>query len=505
MTTRPLHPSNAASSPTHGESPERTHFAYKSVAGYLVAFCLSLLIGGVSVYAQRSVVVGKDQVEAIYAGELVEVGRLRSAAGQKVLGGRGYLLTGNPVYLEERDAARREFLASLEALAARAVDPSERALVERLARAQQAYRAATEQSIALEREGRDRQEVVQYFERVARPRLDELEAAIDALATSVDERLEGARLRAAQAASRAARLVLVVAGASMTLSAGLGLLFMRTMRRLRHASEERQAALAREKQARREAEAARSELALSVQRLEEVNADLDAFAGRIAHDLRGVLTPIALCPALLRKARDEEAIATVASSIKRSCARAHSMLEGLLAFSRAGKPAEGTHAASVSEVITAVVEDLSPLAAEAQAEVSVERVDARVACAPELLHVVLLNLVSNALKYIGKGERREVRIGGRREGEGARISVEDTGPGIPKEALDRIFEPFFRVPGVRAPGAGIGLATVRRIVLAYGGRLECSSEPGRGARFDVWLPCASDATSALSSSAAAPQ
>jgi signal transduction histidine kinase len=352
----------------------------------------------------------------------------------------------------------------------------------------------------MERAGGRREDIARFFEQEAAPRLDELEAAIDALAISVDARLTVAQESAAHAASHAAQLVVVVAGASMTLAGGLGLLFLRTMRRLRRASEERQAALAREQRARLEAEAARSELAVTVQRLEQANADLDAFAGRIAHDLRGVLTPIALSATVLSKVHNEESVATVAASLMRACARANAILEGLLAFSRAGNPAEGAHAAAVPEAIAAVTEELSPLAADVQAKLSVEAVDTSVACAPELLHVVLLNLVSNALKYLGQSERREVRIGGRCEGEGVWITVEDTGLGIPEDALDRIFDPFFRVPGVRAPGAGIGLATVRRIVLAHGGRITCSSEPGKGAQFDVWLPRVSKARSTGSSS-----
>jgi K+-sensing histidine kinase KdpD len=66
--------------------------------------------------------------------------------------------------------------------------------------------------------------------------------------------------------------------------------------------------------------------------------------------------------------------------------------------------------------------------------------------------------------------------------------VEDTGPGISKDVQDKIFEPFFRVEDNRAPGTGIGLATVRRILDARGGRVAVESDKGRGARFTFWLP-----------------
>ena len=116
--------------------------------------------------------------------------------------------------------------------------------------------------------------------------------------------------------------------------------------------------------------------------------------------------------------------------------------------------------------------------------------DVQVRCNAGLLHVILANLCGNAVKYLeGQAERR-VRVSAREEGSLCRIEVEDTGPGIPKEAQSKIFQPFFRVEGTHAPGTGIGLATVRRILDARGGRIEVESAEGRGARFIVWLTIA---------------
>jgi signal transduction histidine kinase len=146
------------------------------------------------------------------------------------------------------------------------------------------------------------------------------------------------------------------------------------------------------------------------------------------------------------------------------------------------------HIASVKETLADVVEELLPLAMEAKAKLSVEAEEANVTCSSPLLHIVLLNLVSNAIKYIVGSERREIRVRVSCDDNEAKISVEDTGPGIPEEAIQRIFEPFFRAPGVRAKGAGIGLATVKRIVDAHRGRIECFSTMGEGATFLVILP-----------------
>jgi signal transduction histidine kinase len=66
-----------------------------------------------------------------------------------------------------------------------------------------------------------------------------------------------------------------------------------------------------------------------------------------------------------------------------------------------------------------------------------------------------------------------------------RLSVEDTGQGMTEEVRRRIFEPFF---STRERGTGLGLAVVHQVVTGFGGHVFVQSEPGRGTRFDVWLP-----------------
>jgi two-component system sensor histidine kinase QseC len=68
------------------------------------------------------------------------------------------------------------------------------------------------------------------------------------------------------------------------------------------------------------------------------------------------------------------------------------------------------------------------------------------------------------------------------------MEVADSGPGIPRALRERIFEPFFRAPGTSAPGTGIGLATVQRIVTAHGGTIVLESVEGEGTRVRVQLP-----------------
>ncbi len=99
----------------------------------------------------------------------------------------------------------------------------------------------------------------------------------------------------------------------------------------------------------------------------------------------------------------------------------------------------------------------------------------------------LSNLVANALRYTPAGGRVRIEAG-ERDGL-AMLSVSDTGPGIPAERQERIFERFAQYGDEGDPGAaGLGLAIVRDIVQAHGGRVQLESAPGRGTRFTLELP-----------------
>jgi signal transduction histidine kinase len=104
----------------------------------------------------------------------------------------------------------------------------------------------------------------------------------------------------------------------------------------------------------------------------------------------------------------------------------------------------------------------------------------------ELLARVVDNLVGNALKYSDDGTQVEVTV--RREGDRAILAVADHGPGIPIEARQHLFERFYRVPGVRGSGSGLGLAVAEEVVAWHGGCIELDSTVGEGSTFVVRLP-----------------
>jgi signal transduction histidine kinase len=115
---------------------------------------------------------------------------------------------------------------------------------------------------------------------------------------------------------------------------------------------------------------------------------------------------------------------------------------------------------------------------------------AQLACSPAALTSVLSNLLCNAVKYIGDGKRtpRRISIHVKDHDELTRIEVEDTGPGLPPGSERIIFEPFRRLTNTNQPGIGLGLATVKKIVEAYKGRVGVVSTWGCGSTFWFEIP-----------------
>lgn len=112
---------------------------------------------------------------------------------------------------------------------------------------------------------------------------------------------------------------------------------------------------------------------------------------------------------------------------------------------------------------------------------------------PEDLEVIWVNLLENAVQYSPAGSKVAIRV--ERNGEGtARVSVQDSGPGIPEEQLPHIFQRFYRGDPSRSRstgGFGLGLAICNAMVAAYGGQIQAFSGNGRGTEVRVELPVGS--------------
>jgi signal transduction histidine kinase len=109
---------------------------------------------------------------------------------------------------------------------------------------------------------------------------------------------------------------------------------------------------------------------------------------------------------------------------------------------------------------------------------------------------MVANLARNAIKYIGDGPVRRIDVRVHDKGDHVRFEIEDTGPGLPEGLDAHVFDPYVRGPHATQPGIGLGLATVKRLVEAHGGRVGVVSVAGRGCTFWFELPGAHEASAA---------
>jgi signal transduction histidine kinase len=218
--------------------------------------------------------------------------------------------------------------------------------------------------------------------------------------------------------------------------------------------------------------------------------ELDAFAARVAHDVRGPLGPALLALGTVKRQLPPDApLQDAAERGIRSIGRVTQLVEGLLAFAKAGVPGASARA-ELRTVVAGVLQDLEPKAAEKRVALSAAPLPAlEVACAPGVLSSIVENLASNAVKYMPDDvDAPSVTVSAREARSGCvRVEVADNGAGLP--AGVRLFEPFVRA-GRREPGIGLGLATVRRLAEAHGGRSGAAPRSGGGAVFWFELPLA---------------
>jgi two-component system phosphate regulon sensor histidine kinase PhoR len=199
---------------------------------------------------------------------------------------------------------------------------------------------------------------------------------------------------------------------------------------------------------------------------------------------------------LLDGAKDDPQVAgRFLQTIRRHANRLNYLIEDLLTISRleSGRSVLNLERVKLRDLVAEVCEDLAARAREKDVVMDNAVDDDLVACADaERMQQVLFNLIDNAIKY-GRAQGH-IRIHARRLDEAMlEVAVTDDGPGIPTEALSRVFERFYRVDRGRAReqgGTGLGLAIVKHIVQSHGGEVRVESQPGLGATFRCTVPAA---------------
>lgn len=221
-------------------------------------------------------------------------------------------------------------------------------------------------------------------------------------------------------------------------------------------------------------------------KLDQAFAMQRRFAQSAAHELRTPLTVLRTKIDVFRKRTDhsqqeyDKLIEGVAGQTK----RLSSLVQELLELTNLDGVTEREHI-SLYELLEQVTIDLSPLAAEKGVRLFLEGSKERTIGNRLLLHRVFFNLVENAVKYNRPDGQVRIILS-----PGPAVSISDTGIGIPKEALELIFEPFYRVDKSRSRqmgGTGLGLATAKAIVEQHGGSIKVTPSSEGGSCFIVHL------------------
>ena len=233
-----------------------------------------------------------------------------------------------------------------------------------------------------------------------------------------------------------------------------------------------------------------------VTRVEAAEQSRRDFIANVSHELRTPLTSIQGYVETLIDTPDPnpEMTRDFLQVVLKNATRMNRLTEDLLALARIESPDYklATQPATASGMVRDAIDALGGLVVDSGVDLQYAGApDSTVMVNPDAMNQVFGNLIENAVKY-GKAGKR-IRVGARTLGNEIEFFVQDFGPGIASEHVERIFERFYRVDKARsreAGGTGLGLAIVKHIVQAHGGRVRAESELGGGTTFLFTLPIA---------------
>jgi signal transduction histidine kinase len=229
-------------------------------------------------------------------------------------------------------------------------------------------------------------------------------------------------------------------------------------------------------------------------RFDELKTDLVAT---VAHEFRTPLDSLRMAVHLVAEEIAgplDEKQSDLMLAARDACEHLQTIVDDLLDLSRiqSGRIALAMESVDAGSLMADAAAPLRSGAEAAGLDLAVAPPEASVSvhADPERAQLVLSHLLVNAIRHSARGGT--VELGARVLGDAVRFEVRDTGEGIPREHIDRVFEKFFRVPGARSGGVGLGLYIAREIVHAHGGEMGVESELGRGSTFWFTLRLAAD-------------
>lgn len=241
------------------------------------------------------------------------------------------------------------------------------------------------------------------------------------------------------------------------------------------------------------------------ERLEDLVTAQNRLLTDISHELRSPLARLNVALELARQRSGPEARSAL-DRIDRETNRLNQLIQRLLTIARleAGDESIEKIPVHLEQIINEIAKDAAFEAQGRGCQVEATIVDDCVVVgSPGLLHSAIENVVRNAIRYTHDGTSVEVRL---EQGVGqpngasvpeAVVRVTDSGPGVPEDALDKLFRPFYRIDDARGRqtgGVGLGLAITDRAVRLHGGTIRVSNRPQGGLMVEIRLPLASEET-----------
>ena len=226
--------------------------------------------------------------------------------------------------------------------------------------------------------------------------------------------------------------------------------------------------------------------AVSSQSMAEEKDKIKTLIADISHQTKTPIANVLLYSQLLAEAAPDCGDYTAA--LDAQARKLQSLIDALVKTSRleTGILVLNPRPGSLAPILESAVAQFAPKAAEKGVDLSMDPTEAQAVFDPKWTVEAVCNLLDNAVKYTPSGGAVKVRASA--YDLFARIDVSDTGPGIPEEEHPRVFQRFYRGAAAReAEGVGVGLYLVRQIAEGQGGFVKIFSQPGKGAKFSLYL------------------
>ena len=462
--------------------PEWT-FQRKLITGVIAICLLAILTSAASLFASRVLIVNTDVLSNGVGQDLQDAKDLQLSGIKKIADVRACLLTRSVSFESAARAGSSRVRELAAVLRSRVGDPEVRLLLDRVLNMERTQEEAFERELRAARSTAVPMSIPSLegvLERGAR-----FDQSLTALVQRVEATSDRSLAASRTAVNRAEDAVVIVTIATILLLVFLCLVLIAVLNR----------SYLKQTVALATAQSEQSEARATLTEVEAASHLKDEFLATVSHELRNPLAPILTWTQLLRSGTlDEAKTQRALEVIERNVLSQAQLIDDLVDVSRvvAGKFRLDVRPLDLMPIIKVAAESQQPAAEAKQIRMQLvldERAG-RISGDSERLQQVMWNLMSNAIKFTGKGGTVQVVL--QRVESHVEIVVRDTGIGIDADFLPHVFEPFRQGTGGpmrRHSGLGLGLSIVRHIVELHGGEITAASEgAGQGSKFVVEFP-----------------